>query len=64
MDRAQLTVPSASDRRRLTEASLGVSDTSIARTYANPDAVRVVTWLRIQRAALELGLPLPGAQQT
>lgn len=56
-------VPSAFNRRRLTVATLGISDAAIARAYTNPNSVRESTLLRLRRAARELGLPLPGAAE-
>jgi hypothetical protein len=53
-------VPSPFNRRRLTVASLGISDAAIARAYADPTSVRESTLLRLQKAAVELGLPVPG----
>lgn len=53
-------VPSPFNRRRLTVASLGLSDAAIARAYTNPLSVRESTLLRLQKAARELGLPVPG----
>jgi len=53
-------VPSPFNRRRLTVASLGISDAAIARAYKNPQSVRESTLLRLQKAARELGLPVPG----
>jgi hypothetical protein len=38
-------VPSPFNRRRLTVASLGISDAAIARAYANPSSVRESTLL-------------------
>jgi hypothetical protein len=55
-------VPSPFDRRRLTVATLGISDAAIARAYRNPGAVRESTLLRLQKAARELGLPAPGEE--
>jgi hypothetical protein len=54
-------VPSPFNRRRLTVATLGLSDAAIARAYATPDRVRESTLLRLQEAARQLGLPIPGA---
>lgn len=48
-------VPSPFNRRRLTVATLGISDAAIARAYANPASVRESTLLRLQKAAEELG---------
>ena len=56
-------VPSPFNRRRLTVATLGISDAAIARAYANPTTVRESTLLRLQKAAKELGLPAPGKEQ-
>lgn len=53
-------VPSPFNRRRLTVATLGVSDAAIARAYTDPSRVREGTLLRLQVAARELGLPVPG----
>jgi hypothetical protein len=53
-------IPSTFDRRRLTVATIGISDAAIARAYTNPSSVRESTLLRLQRAARELGLPAPG----
>lgn len=53
-------VPSPFNRRRLTVATLGISDAAIARAYTNPKSVREGTLLRLQAAARELGLPVPG----
>jgi len=53
-------VPSPFDRRRLTVATIGISDAAITRAYTNPSSVRESTLLRLQRAARELGLPSPG----
>lgn len=53
-------IPSPFNRRRLTVATLGISDAAIARAYTDPTRVRESTLLRLQKAALELGLPLPG----
>jgi len=53
-------VPSPFNRRRLTVATLGISDGAIARAYADPKKVRESTLLRLQKAAKELGLPIPG----
>jgi hypothetical protein len=53
-------IPGPFDRRRLTVASLGISDAAIARAYTNPSSVRESTLLRLRKAALELGLPAPG----
>lgn len=54
------TIPSPFNRRRLTVATLGVSDGAIVRAYTNPKAVRESTLLRLQAAAPQLGLPAPG----
>jgi len=56
-------IPSPFNRRRLTVATLGVSDGAITRAYADPNSVRESTLLRLQKAALELGLPLPGVSR-
>ena len=53
-------VPSPFDRRRLSVATLGISDAAITRAYRAPESVRESTLLRLRRAAGELGLPLPG----
>lgn len=53
-------VPSPFDRKRLTVATLGISDAAIARAYTDPRSVRESTLLRLRRAAKELGLPSPG----
>lgn len=53
-------VPSPFNRKRLTVASLGLSDAAIARAYTNPKSVREATLLRLEKAARELGLPIPG----
>ena len=53
-------VPSPFNRRRLTVATLGISDAAITRAYRNPSSVRESTLLRLQKAARELGLPVPG----
>lgn len=53
-------VPSPFNRRRLTVATLGISDGAIARAYKDPRSVRESTLLRLQKAARELGLPVPG----
>ncbi|MEO7034458.1 MAG: hypothetical protein ABI335_11595 [Polyangiaceae bacterium] len=53
-------VPSPFNRRRLTVASLGISDAAIARAYSDPNSVRESTLLRLRKAAVELGLPGPG----
>jgi hypothetical protein len=53
-------IPSPFNRRRLTVATLGISDAAIARAYTDPSSVRESTLLRLQKAALELGLPPPG----
>ena len=55
-------VPSPFNRRRLTVATLGISDAAIARAYASPKKVRESTLLRLQKAAKELGLPVPGEE--
>jgi hypothetical protein len=55
-------VPSPFNRRRLTVATLGISDAAIARAYADPKTVRESTLLRLQKAAKELGLPIPGEE--
>ncbi|MEI9948713.1 MAG: hypothetical protein WDO74_06945 [Pseudomonadota bacterium] len=57
------TIPSAFNRRRLTVATLGVSEGAIARAYTDPTRVRESTLLRLQKAARELGLPEPGKEQ-
>jgi hypothetical protein len=56
-----LQVPSPFNRGRLTVESLGISDAAIARAYRDPASVRESTLLRLQRAAEQLGLPIPGA---
>jgi len=56
-------VPIPFNRRRLTVATLGISDAAIARAYVNPKNVRESTLLRLQKAAKELGLPAPGEAQ-
>lgn len=56
-------VPSPFNRKRLSVTSLGISDAAIARAYANPQSVRESTLLRLQKAARELGLPIPGEGQ-
>jgi hypothetical protein len=53
-------VPGSFDRKRLTVATMGISDAAIARAYTDPRSVRESTLLRLQRAAKELGLPSPG----
>lgn len=53
-------VPRPFDRKRLTVATLGISDAAIARAYTNPHSVRESTLLRLRKAAAELGLPSPG----
>lgn len=57
---SQPSIPSPFNRRRLTVATLGISDAAIARAYTDPTSVRESTLLRLQKAALELGLPVPG----
>jgi hypothetical protein len=52
--------PSPFNRRRLTVATLGISDAAITRAYKDPNSVRESTLLRLQKAARELGLPVPG----
>lgn len=54
------TIPSPFNRRRLTVATMGISDGAIIRAYMNPKAVRESTLLRLQAAAPQLGLPAPG----
>jgi hypothetical protein len=56
-------VPSPFNRRRLSLATMGISDAAIARAYINPRSVRESTLLRLQKAAQELGLPAPGGSQ-
>lgn len=53
-------VPGPLDRRRLSVATLGISDAAITRAYRDPGSVRESTLLRLRRAAVELRLPLPG----
>ncbi len=53
-------VPSPLDRRRLSVATLGISDAAITRAYREPGSVRESTLLRLRLAAVELQLPLPG----
>lgn len=57
---ASQNVPSPFNRRRLTVETLGISDAAIARAYRDPHSVRESTLLRLQKAARELGLPIPG----
>lgn len=56
-------VPSPFDRKRLAVASLGISDAAIARAYTDPKSVHASTLLRVQQAARELGLPVPGRME-
>ena len=56
-------VPSPFNRRRLSLATMGISDAAIARAYVNPQSVRESTLLRLRKAAEELGLPAPGAEK-
>lgn len=53
-------VPSPFNRHRLTVATLGLSDAAITRAYKDPQSVRESTLLRLQKAARELGFPVPG----
>ncbi len=55
-------IPSPFNRRRLTVATLGISDAAITRAYKDPHSVRESTLLRLQKAARELGLPAPGQE--
>jgi len=57
------TVPSPFNRRRLTVATMGISDAAIVRAYTDPTKVRESTLLRLQAAAPQLGLPAPGNKQ-
>lgn len=57
------TVPSPFNRRRLTVATMGISDGAIVRAYTDPRTVRESTLLRLQAAAPELGLPPPGQKK-
>jgi hypothetical protein len=59
--RSKTHVPSPFDRGRMIVASSGISDGAITRAYRDPTSVRESTLLRLQRAAQELGLPIPGA---
>jgi hypothetical protein len=56
-------VPSPFDRKRLAVVSLGTSDAAITRAYTDPKSVHASTLLRLQKAALELGLPVPGRSE-
>ena len=56
-------VPSPFNRRRLTVATMGISDGAIVRAYPDPTTVRESTLLRLQAAAPQLGLPAPGKKQ-
>lgn len=56
-------VPSPFNRRRLSVATLGISEGAIARAYADPKSVRESTLLRLQLAARQLGLPVPGSEK-
>jgi len=57
---SKYSVPSALERRRLTLASGGVSDTAIIRAYATPNTAGQFTLLRLRKAASLLRLPAPG----
>lgn len=58
--RCNSNVPSPFNRKRLAVATLGISDAAITRAYNDPKSVHESTLLRVQKAALELGLPVPG----
>ena len=51
-------MPSAHDLRRLAVAAI-CSDKTARRWFENPSRLNETSRIRLERAALELGLPLP-----
>jgi hypothetical protein len=56
---AELILPTPFERRRLSVATLGISDAAIVRAYRDPSSVRESTLLRLKKAADELGIRPP-----